>query len=165
MLRISHFHSAYRMADWRRDRAIQAIFDQKTMASSGRRCRGEAKKQEEEEITIMIMTMYASMVDQMLDALFIDLKDSHSFSNHANNVLKIKILKNIVKTKYFESMKTTIANLTHDTAGYPADHLKPAFEAARKKLVGDIDGVLKRPKRVHLTHRAMRVFDAKKMKR
>ena len=110
------------------------------------------------------MTMYASMVRQMLDALFIDQKDSH-FSDHANSLLKIKILKNIVKTKYFESMKATIVNLTHDTAGYPADHLKPAFEAARKRLVADIDGVLKRTKRVHTTYRAMRVFDAKKMNR
>jgi hypothetical protein len=88
---------------------------------------------------------YRGFVDSMTDII----SPTIDYDKDGFRRLDIRIIRNKLKTRRFEMMKAKAIGLK-------------GLEAARCKLIADIDAVLRRAKRVHLTYRALRVYQAKK---
>ena len=137
MFRMGKFAGAYTFATVRRNIAIN-------------RALSNLEKTDNKQ------THYAFLVRTIKERI------TSTIDNDDDGFLKtdIKILKNIEKKKVFMGIKTMLATFIMTDKKARFDIL--TMQTMLVPLLADIDKVILRAKRVHLTYRAMRVYSAKK---
>ena len=133
--RIGKFFAAYRTAVVWREIAIHYVVE------TGRTAPRASQKNDDKRSD----RIYKDLVDKIMHILLPLRMDDHEY--------RIRILKNKLKSTRFEAVKAALIEM-EDLIPHPY------YYQAHRRLIADIDKVIKRAKRVHLTYRAMRVYEA-----